>query len=102
VFYTQLGVVERGGAVPDTSDEATREALLHAHLSSRIEELTSQLQLADSNAVSSHAECRALSRRLQISSKARLKAQEQLTQANASISHLQVRTRAKQSGCSCL
>ena len=83
----QLGSVTH---VQSSSEEATRESLLKAHLNKRIEELTLQFQQADSRSVSYHAECRALGRRLQISNKARTKAQDELTQANSTISHLQV------------
>ena len=89
VLYSQLGSVQHTTLASDT-DEATRESLLKAHLGKRIEELNSQLQQADSKAVAYHAECRALGKRLQISTKAKQKAQGELTVANSTISRLQV------------
>ncbi|XP_067941981.1 protein phosphatase 1 regulatory subunit 21-like [Watersipora subatra] len=88
IKHGELGTLHQTPIASDT-DEATRESLLKSHLSKRIEELTNQLQLADSKAVACHAECRALGRRLQIYNKAKLKSQDELTQANSTISHLQ-------------
>lgn len=75
----------------ESTDEETREALMRAHYEKRIEDITLQLQSADSKALTFHAECRALTRRLEHASKTRNKAQDELNNANKQITQLQVR-----------
>ncbi|XP_023930519.1 protein phosphatase 1 regulatory subunit 21-like [Lingula anatina] len=54
----------------------------------RIDQLTSQLQMADSKAVQVHAECKALHKRLSLAEKAKVKTQEEIRTANQSVTQL--------------
>ncbi|CAH1793023.1 unnamed protein product [Owenia fusiformis] len=60
-----------------TSDMDSREQLIKDHFTQRIQQLTSQLQVADSKAVNFYAECRALHKRLNIEEKSKKKLQEE-------------------------
>ncbi|XP_031434974.1 protein phosphatase 1 regulatory subunit 21 isoform X2 [Clupea harengus] len=73
----------------DVSEEESREHLIKSHYMSRVAELTSKLQMADSKVVHFHAECRALARRLTIAEKSRETMTEELKVANQNISRLQ-------------
>ncbi|KAG8504890.1 Protein phosphatase 1 regulatory subunit 21 [Galemys pyrenaicus] len=72
--------------VPDVE---SREDLIKNHYMTRIVELTSQLQLADSKSVHFYAECRALSKRLALAEKSKEALTEEMKVASQSISRLQ-------------
>ncbi|XP_054841820.1 protein phosphatase 1 regulatory subunit 21 isoform X2 [Eublepharis macularius] len=67
----------------------TREDLIKNHYMTRIVELTSQLQLADSKSVHFHAECRALAKRLSLAEKSKESSTEEMRLARQSITRLQ-------------
>ncbi|XP_013411783.1 protein phosphatase 1 regulatory subunit 21 [Lingula anatina] len=83
---SMLGQLEtsKGGL----DDQATREELIKKHYMQRIDQLTSQLQMADSKAVQVHAECKALHKRLSLAEKAKVKTQEEIRTANQSVTQL--------------
>ncbi|XP_041107699.1 protein phosphatase 1 regulatory subunit 21 isoform X1 [Polyodon spathula] len=70
-------------------DEECREQLIKSHYMSRVAELTSQLQVADSKAVHFNAECRALAKRLTLAEKSRDTLTEEVKLANQNVSRLQ-------------
>ncbi|KAF1470086.1 Protein phosphatase 1 regulatory subunit 21, partial [Pygoscelis antarcticus] len=70
-------------------DAESREDLIKNHYMSRIAELTSHLQLADSKSVHFHAECRALAKRLSLAEKSKESLTEELKLASQNISRLQ-------------
>ncbi|XP_063047838.1 protein phosphatase 1 regulatory subunit 21 isoform X2 [Engraulis encrasicolus] len=84
-----VGVLITTTGTEDVSEEESREHLIKAHYVSRVADLTSQLQMADSKAVHFHAECRALAKRLTIAEKSREAMAEELKVANQNISRLQ-------------
>ncbi|XP_063300002.1 protein phosphatase 1 regulatory subunit 21 isoform X1 [Pelobates fuscus] len=67
----------------------SRESLIKNHYMTRIADLTTQLQLADSKAVQFHAECRALAKRLTLSDQSNQSLTEDAKSANQNISRLQ-------------
>ncbi|KAM4680604.1 protein phosphatase 1 regulatory subunit 21 isoform 20-T21 [Amazona ochrocephala] len=72
-----------------TPDVESREDLIKNHYMTRIAELTSHLQLADSKSVHFHAECRALAKRLSLAEKSKESLTEELKLASQNISRLQ-------------
>ncbi|XP_041921492.1 protein phosphatase 1 regulatory subunit 21 [Alosa sapidissima] len=84
-----VGMLTTTTCSEDVSEEESREHLIKSHYMSRVAELTSQLQMADSKAVHFHAECRALAKRLTIAEKSREAMTEELKVANQNISRLQ-------------
>ncbi|XP_029653884.2 protein phosphatase 1 regulatory subunit 21-like, partial [Octopus sinensis] len=62
-------------------DADSREQLIKDHLTNRINQLTLNLQLAESKAINFHAEVRALHKRLAIAEEAKEKSIEELKQA---------------------
>ncbi|NWW13334.1 PPR21 phosphatase, partial [Oreocharis arfaki] len=70
-------------------DVESREDLIKTHYMSRIAELTSHLQLADSKSVHFHAECRALAKRLSLAEKSKESLTEELKLASQNITRLQ-------------
>ncbi|KAI4577883.1 hypothetical protein MJG53_020565, partial [Ovis ammon polii x Ovis aries] len=70
-------------------DVESREDLIRNHYMTRIVELTSQLQLADSKSVHFYAECRALSKRLALAEKSKEVLTEEMKVASQNISRLQ-------------
>ncbi|CAL1533859.1 unnamed protein product [Lymnaea stagnalis] len=83
---SMLGQLETNGSVKNDVD--TREQLIMNHYNTRINELTLQLQQADSKAVSFHAEVRALHKQLKIAEKAKEVCQDELKIVNQSLAHL--------------
>uniref|UniRef100_A0A4W2D0T5 Protein phosphatase 1 regulatory subunit 21 n=1 Tax=Bos indicus x Bos taurus TaxID=30522 RepID=A0A4W2D0T5_BOBOX len=73
----------------EAPDVESREDLIRNHYMTRIVELTSQLQLADSKSVHFYAECRALSKRLALAEKSKEALTEEMKVASQSISRLQ-------------
>ncbi|KAL4238560.1 hypothetical protein ACF0H5_003267 [Mactra antiquata] len=61
-----------------TSGVDTRETLIKNHFSTRINEMTQQLQLSDSKCVSFHAEVRALHKQLQMAERAKKQAEDEV------------------------
>ncbi|XP_064599865.1 protein phosphatase 1 regulatory subunit 21-like [Liolophura sinensis] len=80
-----LGKLE---VTPGGSDTDTREQLIKNHFSGRVNELTSQLQTADSKAVNFLAEVKALHKRLKIAERAKDGAQEDLRVTSQEITQL--------------
>ncbi|GFN85612.1 protein phosphatase 1 regulatory subunit 21-like [Plakobranchus ocellatus] len=70
------------------TDQDTREQLIMAHYSSRINELTLKLQQADSKTVNFHAEVRALQKQLKIAENEKEIGQDELKISNQSLAHL--------------
>ncbi|PIO27211.1 hypothetical protein AB205_0157240, partial [Aquarana catesbeiana] len=70
-------------------DQDSREVLIKNHYMTRIADLTTQLQLADSKSVHFHAECRALAKRLALAEKSNQSLTEDTKSASQSISRLQ-------------
>ncbi|XP_071996421.1 protein phosphatase 1 regulatory subunit 21 [Engystomops pustulosus] len=70
-------------------DQDSREGLIKNHYMTRIAELTTQLQLADSKSVHFHAECRALAKRLALAEKSNHSLAEETKSASLGISRLQ-------------
>lgn len=64
------------------ADADTREQLIKDHLTNRINQLTLSLQLAESKAISFHAEVRSLHKRLAIAEQSKESALEELKQAS--------------------
>ncbi|XP_055880322.1 protein phosphatase 1 regulatory subunit 21-like [Biomphalaria glabrata] len=83
---SMLGQLETSGTVKNDID--TREQLIINHYNVRINELTLQLQQAESKAVHFHAEVRALHKQLKIAEKAKENGQEELKIVNQSLAHL--------------
>ncbi|KAH9500952.1 hypothetical protein Btru_069302 [Bulinus truncatus] len=83
---SMLGQLETGGVVRNDID--TREQLIINHYNVRINELTLQLQQADSKAVHFHAEVRALHKQLKIAEKVKENVQDELRIVNQSLAHL--------------
>lgn len=73
---TMLGKIDT--VQSPTKDIDSREVLIKNHFSTRINELTLQLQTADSKTVSFHAEVRALHKQLQIAERAKCQAEDDL------------------------
>nr|XP_033793635.1 protein phosphatase 1 regulatory subunit 21 isoform X1 [Geotrypetes seraphini] len=73
----------------ENSDAESREDLIKSHYMTRIVELTTQLQLADSKAVNFYAECRALAKRLTLADKSKDTLKEEVKSAGLNISRLQ-------------
>ncbi|XP_067901343.1 protein phosphatase 1 regulatory subunit 21 isoform X2 [Heterodontus francisci] len=70
-------------------DAESREQLIKSHYMTRVAELTSQLQIADSKSVHFYAECRALAKRLALAEKSRESLSEEIKVANQNIVRLQ-------------
>ncbi|KAM4693382.1 protein phosphatase 1 regulatory subunit 21 [Discoglossus pictus] len=70
-------------------DHESREDLIKNHYMTRIAELTTLLQLADSKSVHFHAECRALAKRLALADKSNQSLTEETKSTSQSISRLQ-------------
>ncbi|KAM4772623.1 protein phosphatase 1 regulatory subunit 21 [Rhinophrynus dorsalis] len=70
-------------------DHDSRENLIKNHYMTRIAELTTQLQVADSKAVHLYAECRALAKRLALADKSNQNLAEESKSSSQSISRLQ-------------
>ncbi|XP_063774764.1 protein phosphatase 1 regulatory subunit 21 [Pseudophryne corroboree] len=70
-------------------DYDSREGLIKNHYMTRIADLTTQLQLADSKSVHFHAECRAFAKRLTLAEKSNQSLTEETKSARQSISRLQ-------------
>ncbi|GFS06991.1 protein phosphatase 1 regulatory subunit 21-like [Elysia marginata] len=83
---TMLGELERKNVAQNDHD--TREQLIMAHYSSRINDITLKLQQADSKTVNFHAEVRALQKQLKIAEKEKDIGQEELKLSNQSLAHL--------------
>ncbi|XP_005999346.1 protein phosphatase 1 regulatory subunit 21 isoform X4 [Latimeria chalumnae] len=73
----------------EVPDGEFREDLIKNHYMTRVAELTSQLQVADSKAVHFYAECRALAKRLSLAEKSREVLTEEIKLANQNITRLQ-------------
>ncbi|KAM9317184.1 protein phosphatase 1 regulatory subunit 21 [Gastrophryne carolinensis] len=84
-----IGMLTTSNQSPQALDHDSREVLIKNHYMTRIAELTTQLQLADSKAVHFHAECRALAKRLALAEKCNQSLSEDTKSANQSISRLQ-------------
>ncbi|KAM8947179.1 protein phosphatase 1 regulatory subunit 21 [Pelodytes ibericus] len=70
-------------------EQESREILIKNHYMTRIADLTTQLQQADSKSVHFHAECRALAKRLALSDKSNQSLTEETKSTSQSISRLQ-------------
>ncbi|XP_076100562.1 protein phosphatase 1 regulatory subunit 21-like [Mytilus galloprovincialis] len=86
VLTSQIGKLEAKSS-PGT-DADTRESLIKNHFTHRINELTLQLQEADSKSVSFHSEVRALHKQLQISDKTKYRAEDELKDTAQSLAQL--------------
>ncbi|XP_063418606.1 protein phosphatase 1 regulatory subunit 21-like [Mytilus trossulus] len=86
VLTSQIGKLEAISS-PGT-DADTRESLIKNHFTHRINELTLQLQEADSKSVSFHSEVRALHKQLQISDKTKYRAEDELKDTAQSLAQL--------------
>ncbi len=73
------------------SDIDSREQLIKDHYAKRINEITLQLQLADSKSVNFHAEVRALHKQLLLADKTKSLSQDELKVANQTLAQLKVR-----------
>ncbi|XP_058880680.1 protein phosphatase 1 regulatory subunit 21-like [Acipenser ruthenus] len=73
----------------EVPDEECLEQLIKSHYMSRVVELTSQLQVADSSVVHFNAECRALAKRLTLAEKSRHMLTEEVKLARQNVSRLQ-------------
>ncbi|ELR49081.1 KLRAQ motif-containing protein 1, partial [Bos mutus] len=85
---SEIGILTRTSD-SEAPDVESREDLIRNHYMTRIVELTSQLQLADSKSVHFYAECRALSKRLALAEKSKEALTEEMKVASQSISRLQ-------------
>ncbi|XP_031562116.1 protein phosphatase 1 regulatory subunit 21-like [Actinia tenebrosa] len=85
---TDLGKVF-SEATDESSDGMTRELLIKNHFTSRISDLTSQLQVMDSKGVSFAAECRSLYKRIRQSEKDRDGLSQKLLTANARVKQIE-------------
>uniref|UniRef100_A0A4W3GS83 Protein phosphatase 1 regulatory subunit 21 n=1 Tax=Callorhinchus milii TaxID=7868 RepID=A0A4W3GS83_CALMI len=75
---------------PQPSDsEDSREYLIKSHYMTRVAELTSQLQVADSKSVHFYSECRALAKRLTLGEKSRETLSEEVKVATQNVVRLQ-------------
>ncbi|ESO98001.1 hypothetical protein LOTGIDRAFT_201851 [Lottia gigantea] len=70
------------------SDVGTREELIKSHYTSRLNQLTLQLQHTDSKCVSFHSEVRALHKQLQLAEKQKNSAEDELKVASQSLAQL--------------
>ncbi|XP_052106743.1 protein phosphatase 1 regulatory subunit 21-like [Mytilus californianus] len=86
VLTSQIGKLEAISS-PGT-DAETRESLIKNHFTNRINELTLQLQDADSKSVSFHSEVRALHKQLQIADKTKYRAEDELKDTAQSLAQL--------------
>ncbi|XP_070180531.1 protein phosphatase 1 regulatory subunit 21-like isoform X2 [Littorina saxatilis] len=80
----QLEVQKDAGA----GDAETREQLIKTHFTQRINDMTLQLQLADSKAVNFHAEVRALHKQLRLAERSKGNAEEELKTASQVLAQL--------------
>ncbi|XP_041351429.1 protein phosphatase 1 regulatory subunit 21-like [Gigantopelta aegis] len=85
VQTTMLGSVT---CQSESSDIDSREELIKNHYTSRISELSLQLQALDSKCVNFHAEVRALHKQLQLAQKSKCAAIEELKTSNQSLAQL--------------
>ncbi|XP_069436552.1 protein phosphatase 1 regulatory subunit 21 isoform X2 [Ovis canadensis] len=85
---SEIGILTRTSD-SEAPDVESREDLIRNHYMTRIVELTSQLQLADSKSVHFYAECRALSKRLALAEKSKEVLTEEMKVASQNISRLQ-------------
>ncbi|PVD26203.1 hypothetical protein C0Q70_13872 [Pomacea canaliculata] len=69
-------------------DADTREQLIKNHFTQRINDLTLQLQLADSKAVAFHAEVRALHKQLRLAERSKHLSEDELKSASQTIAQL--------------
>ncbi|RUS89646.1 hypothetical protein EGW08_002567 [Elysia chlorotica] len=83
---SMLGQLETSSVTKNDHD--TREQLIMAHYSSRINDITLKLQQADSKTVNFHAEVRALQKQLKIAEKEKDIGQDELKLSNQSLAHL--------------
>lgn len=84
-----IGMLSMSSDNLQVPDHDSREGLIKNHYMTRIAELTTQLQLADSKSVHFHAECRALAKRLALAEKSNQNLTEETKSASLSISRLQ-------------
>ncbi|XP_077341730.1 protein phosphatase 1 regulatory subunit 21 [Lithobates pipiens] len=84
-----IGMLTTSAEIQQVQDQDSREALIKNHYMTRIADLTTQLQLADSKSVHFHAECRALAKRLALAEKSNQSLTEDTKSASQSISRLQ-------------
>ncbi|XP_073528190.1 protein phosphatase 1 regulatory subunit 21 isoform X1 [Phyllobates terribilis] len=84
-----IGILTMSSDNLQVPDHDSREGLIKNHYMTRIAELTTQLQLADSKSVHFHAECRALAKRLALAEKSNQTLTEETKSASLSISRLQ-------------
>ncbi|XP_075719309.1 protein phosphatase 1 regulatory subunit 21 [Rhinoderma darwinii] len=84
-----IGMLTMSSDNLQVSDHDSREGLIKNHYMTRIAELTTQLQLADSKSVHFHAECRAFAKRLTLAEKSNQSLTEETKSASLSISRLQ-------------
>eukprot|EP00794_Sanderia_malayensis_P017408 gene17408-19151_t len=91
-FSQPIGTVETWNKERDSGDtdrDYDHEELVKNHLTSRINDLTKQLQSADSKSVTHYAECRALYKQLVLADKSKKRISIDLTNANRQISTLE-------------
>nr|KAG5691615.1 hypothetical protein BaRGS_023786 [Batillaria attramentaria] len=69
-------------------DAETREQLIKNHFTQRINDLTLQLQTADSKGVNFHAEVRALHKQLRLAERSKMVAEEELKSASQTMAQL--------------
>ncbi|XP_040207526.1 protein phosphatase 1 regulatory subunit 21 [Rana temporaria] len=86
---SMIGMLTTSVDIQQVPDQDSREALIKNHYMTRIADLTTQLQLADSKSVHFHAECRALAKRLALAEKSNQSLTEDTKSASQSISRLQ-------------
>jgi len=85
-----IGVLEFVSEDRDVCDaDRDHEELVKTHLTSRINELTKQLQMSDSKTVTHYAECRALYKQLVLADKSKKKIAKELVQAKTTIGGLE-------------
>lgn len=76
-------------AIADEDAGNSREEIIKQHLTSRLTEMSTKLQQAESKTLSFHAECQSLNKRLDLAEQRREKIQEEYNKANQKISQLQ-------------
>lgn len=75
--------------ITDESVTDSREEIIKQHLTSRLTEMSTKLQQAESKTLSYHAECQSLHKRLGLAEQKREKTQEEYNKGNQKISQLQ-------------
>ncbi|XP_046575666.1 protein phosphatase 1 regulatory subunit 21-like [Haliotis rubra] len=86
VQTNMLGKLERDAVI--NNDVDSREQLIKDHFGKRINDMTLQLQQADSKCVNFHSEVRALHTQLLLADKAKASSVEELTVANQTLAQL--------------